>query len=460
MEQLDLPLVSKDDAPAVRLGDTTTLPTNYGLMQENLWQTLTFQRNVNLPFTPGRDTALGLSIAIQCAGIKARDIAKADMQLWRKKGAAYRLVPPGEHWFAQMLARRPNQYHSWAEFWRLVLMHYFIAQNAYIFKDIQTNGQVIGFLPLPPARVLPLMAGREMFYQFAPSTEFERGILGNDPIRIPASRIIHLRGRMYDGVLGLSNEKLGDPLFELMGAISRFQGNLFKNDGRLPIVFESKTANFGTGEQANLAFARLKDQLREAARRMAAYGDPILLEAGYEAKVIAQTARDAMTKEAFDAAVQRICFLMEIPPSKIYALESVKYDNQATMNAQYASEILKPAAKDVSEKFRLSIFTPEEQDIYWPEFDQLELLSGDPASLTTIVDTLMKTGIITIDEARERVPLGLNPLGKDIGDVRYLPTSFALVKADGKIEQLGASGQANNDGQGGQGNPPKPPANE
>jgi HK97 family phage portal protein len=444
-EQLDLPIVTKADSPAVSLGDTTTLPANWNALQESLWETLTFQRNVNVPFRKGTDNALGLSIAIQCAGIKARDIAKAEMQLWRKQGSAYRLVPSSGHWFARMLARRPNDYHSWPEFWRLVLMHYFISQNAYIWKDIRTNGEVIGFYPLPPARVVPLTIGRRMFYEFRPATEFERGLLGENPIRFPEDRIIHLRGRMYDGVTGLSNEKLGDPLFDLIGSIARFQTNLFKNDARQPIVFESKSANFGTGDQADAAFRRLKAQLREAVYKMAAYGDPILLEAGYEAKVIAQTARDAMTAEAFNNAVQRVCFLMEIPPSKIYALESVKYDNQATLNAQYATEILKPAAKDISEKFRLSLFTPEEQEIYWPEFDQLELLSGDPATLTEVVDTLLKSGVITINEARERVPLGLNPLAKG-GDVRYLPTSFALVDEDGEIRQLGATGQPNNDG--------------
>ncbi len=444
-QQLELPITSKDaDAPAVPLGDSTNLPQNFQSMQDRLWETLTFQQNI--PFQRIKpDSALGLSLAIQCASIKARDIARAEMQLWRKEGSAYRLVDSGGHWFARLLARRPNPYHSWPEFWRLVFMHYGLAQNAYIWKEIQRNGEVLGLYPLPPARVMPMVNGRRMFFEFAPQTEFERGLFGTERVRIPDDQIIHLRGRMWNGVTGMSNEQLGDPLFELLGNIGRFQSNLFKADGRLPIVFESKTANFATGDQADGAFRRLKAQLSDAVRRMATFGDPILLEAGYEAKVIAQNAREAMTAEAFNAAVQRVCLLMEIPPSKIYALESVKYDNQATLNAQYANEILKPMARDASEKFRLSLFSDREQESYWPEFDQLELLSGDPASLTDIVDKAVKSGLMTINEARERIPLGLNPI-QNGGDVRYLPTSYAIVDPDGKIRQLGTDGQANNDG--------------
>ena len=86
MEQTELPFTKDVDAPPVALGDTTNLPQNYDSFASSLWETLTFQRNVNLPFAPANDKALGLSIAMQCAAVKARDIAKAEMYLWRKSG--------------------------------------------------------------------------------------------------------------------------------------------------------------------------------------------------------------------------------------------------------------------------------------------------------------------------------------------------------------------------------------
>jgi HK97 family phage portal protein len=445
-EQLELPITTKEpDLPPVPLGDTTNFGRNFTEFQETLWETLTFQRNIN-PLRITGDAALGMAMAVICAGIKARDIAKADMYLWRKQGKKYVQVEPKDHWFARMLARRPNEYHSWAEFWRMVIMHYALTQNAYILKFVRPNGQVDALIPLPTGRVQMMnTSDGRVFYEIAAVTQFEKGVLGDrENIRVPAWMMIHLRGRMYDGAKGLSNTSLGAPFFELIGAIGSFQANLFKNDARQPIVFESDTTSFATGDQADAAFQRLKQQLREAVRRMNQYGDPILLEAGYKAKVVAQNARDAMTKEAFDQVVLRICALMETPPSKIYALDSIKYDNQAELNAQYANDILLPIANDIRDKFKLGLLTQEEWEIFSPEFDQMQLLAGDPKTLMEIIDKAMKSSLMTVNEGRERLPMGLNPTKG--GDVRLLPVNFALVDEQGNITQLAGKGQANNDG--------------
>ena len=452
----ELELETKDDLPPTNLGDTTNLPGNFNSFQESLWETISFQRNLNLPVGLGKNGALGLALAIQCSSIKARDIAKSEMELWRREGRQYVRVEPNAHWFARMLARRPNVYHSWAEFWRMVVTHYALAQNAYVYKEMSRDGTITALIPLAPAKVKQAANAvtGSIFYDIDVSTEHERAVLKTtQAIRVPASRIIHLRGRMYDGAQGLSNLKLGDPLFDLIGAISRYQAGLFTNDGRLPLVFESDTAVFGEGDQADAAFKRLKDQLSEAVRKMNRYGDPILLEAGYKAKVVAQNAREAMTKEAFDQAVLRMCSLMEMPPSKIYALESVKYDNQAELNAQYANDILIPIANDIRDKFKLSLFTPDEWEVFSPEFDQLALMAGDPKTLIDIIDKAMKSGLMTFDEGRERLPLGLNPYAKG-GDRRMFPVGFALVDPNGQIIELGNNGQANNNGGGAQPNKP------
>jgi hypothetical protein len=44
-------------------------------------------------------------------------------------------------------------------------------------------------------------------------------------------------------------------------------------------------------------------------------------------------------------------------------------------------------------------------------------------------------GLLTFDEARDRLPLGLSPL-KAGGDNRLAPVNMALIKADGTTEPL------------------------
>ena len=104
-----------------------------------------------------------------------------------------------------------------------------------------------------------------------------------------------------------------------------------------------------------------------------------------------------------------------------------------------------PIANDIRDKFKLSLLTEEEWETYSPEFDQMQLLAGDPKTLMDIIDKAMKSSLMTVNEGRERLPMGLNPMTKG-GDVRLLPVNYALVDEKGEITQLAAKGQPNNDG--------------
>lgn len=398
----------------------------------------------NIPVSRLADT-VGIGLAIQCAGVKARDIAKADMELWRREGRGWRVVEPKEHWFAKLLARKPNSEMSWTEFWRMVIIHLELAQNAYVLKHINRKGEVLELIPIPPARGRPRVSDTgKLYYEFSAGTDFDRAQIGGSNITVPADRVIHLRGRLMDGLMGLSNQTLGHPIFELLQAVNAYQTNLFGSDGKTPLVFETDRAF--EGDLADAAFRRLKDQLTERMRKLRAHGDPILLEAGLKAKSVAINSDEARTTETWNQQVSRICGLMETPPHKIFHYESVKYENQAAADNQYASDSLIPTAKNIEEKFRNALLTEDEWDEYWPEFDRMPMLAGDAKTMMEVIDKAMKVSLMEVNEGRERLPLGLNPIAG--GDVRLVPVNTALVDREGKVVAMGVTGQLNNDGKG------------
>jgi HK97 family phage portal protein len=438
------PTTKDVDAPPVYAGNTMdySLPANlYG--QEYQWETL----DLGLDGYSRRlaaDSRAGVAIAVQCAGIKARDIAKCDMMLWRKKQRQWVEVAPKQHWLAKLLSRRPNEYHSWIDFWRMVITHLELAQNAYILKNVTRRGEVLELIPWMPAKVRPrVTTDGELFYEVAGTTEFEQARLRRSQIILPASQVIHLRGRMWDGLGGLSNAVLGTPVFDIISAITRYQTNLFGSDGRQPMVFETDAVF--QGEASEAAFRRLKMQLAEATRKMRATGDPILLEAGLKAKPVATNSKDSEVSTAFNQQVLAICRLMEVPPHKIYHYESIKYDNQAAADNQYANDCLVPIAKNIEEKFRNELLGEDEQDDLWPEFDRQAMVAGDAKTLSDVLDKAVKSGGITINEYRALLPLGLNPI--EGGDVRYVPVNMAIVDSEGNVIQQAATGQPGNDGQ-------------
>lgn len=413
------------------------------------WETISFGQNLDAaPYLRAMQReAVGFSLAVQCADIKAQDIAKADMQLWRRRGKRWVEVQPDQHWLANLLATAPNDLgQTWTEFWRMVLMYLDLTQNAYVLKETTRTGDIIGLIPIPSHRVRPrVTTDGTVFYEVFAASEYDRAVLGDTTLLVPARQMVHFVGRSADGLCGLSNMTLGEPIFGLMGSIFEYQRKLFANEGRQPIVFESDSASFGSTELGDAAFRRLKDQLTDRVRKMAAYGDPILLEAGYKAKIIAQNARDAMTNEAYKTMVDRICGLMRLPPHKIQAIDAVKYENMAAMNADYANSILVPIANLVRDRMKLSLLDRSEWVEYSPEFDQLALLAGDPATLMDLLDKGMKSGLVSVNEGRTRLPLGLQPIPG--GDVRFIPVNYAVVDENGDLVEQMANAQPGNTGQ-------------
>lgn len=390
--------------------------------------------------------AIGLGIAVQCADVKARDIAKVEMRLLRNKRETWNTVAPKDHWLAKFLAHKPNSLHTWGEFWRMTILHLELAQNAFIFIESDRNGVVQELIPIMPARCRPRIdLDRNLYYEIQAANEFERAQLGGlSNIIVPARKIIHLRGRMWDGLMGLSNLVLGGPLFDLLNKIGEFQTNLFGNDGRQPLVFETDQS-FANKDIGDAAFKRLKTQLREATANARTTGAAILLEAGIKAKSIGTNSKDATTVDTFNQQVMRVCGLMQVPPHKIFHYDSVKYDNQASADVQYANDCLVPIALSIEERFRNQLLDERlEWEKFWPEFDREMMLAGDIKSLTERVKTAVGLGIMKVDEARAR--FGLNPIGGDAGNVRLVPVNTAQVNDKGEVVNQPATGQPNNTG--------------
>lgn len=391
-----------------------------------------------------RSFGVGMAIAVQCASVVARDIAVAGMALWRRKrrrgaaGAAWEEVFPKEHWFARMLSRRPNEFMSWGDFWRLHVIHLKLAQEAFVLKMMNRRGEVVELIPLQPARVRRLVspAGRT-FYEIAANTEMERAILGGDFVVVPADRIIHVVGKSLNGISGLSNLLLGEGVFDLVATIAAYQKDLFAGRGKSPLAFETDQ-KFDSSDDHEAAFNRLKTQLREAWDR----GKPLLLEAGLSAKVLGSNARDNLTEDSFKRAVVQICMFMEVPPHIIYAYDTVKYDNQSHADVQYAAKSLIPVADNIEEQFRNSLFTEDELDELWPEFDRRRMTAADVKSTLERVKLGTGLGVMMRNEAREE--LGLNPV--DGGDVFLQPVNTAQVDEDGNVISQAAEGQPPNEG--------------
>lgn len=383
-----------------------------------------------------------LALVIMCADIMARDLSKADCLLYKRQRSrkGWDVVDPDDHPLAELLSTEPNEHMTWPEFWRMIGIHYGTVHNAYALKRIDPDGTPRELIPIMPARIHPIYSPRTgaKFWQIYAGGEGERLLLGDNYLVVPEERVIHFRGRIYDGVQGLSNAVVGGPLFMLANALAAYQTRLFAGDGKQPMVFEMD-GQFGDEAAGKAAFNRLKGQLDRKVQRMHQTGEALLLEAGIKAKTVAISAKDGQASEAWTQQVMQICGLMQIPPHKIFALSGVAYNNMASMDRAYANDVMIPLARTLETRMRNSCLPRSEWSRFSTEFDRGQLLALDPDSLEKLLKTAMTNGLLTFDEGREYLPMRVNPLAKG-GDKRMVPVNVALVSPDGTVE-VAASGQ-------------------
>lgn len=409
------------------------------------WNTLTdaLGMNASSGYLFGRNSA-AISLAVMCADVIASDMSKAEMLLYKLRAGTrgYDLVSPTAHPIARLFRLRPHPEHNWTwpEIIRMQVLHLKLTDNCYWLKDgFAPDGSFKGLIPIQPARIMARVGPRGgLFYEIFAGTEHEKAIIGTTSILVPAERMIHIRGRMMDGLYGLSSLALGTPIFDIMSAIAEYQKSVFQNEGGSGIIFETEDT-FGDDAKGQAAFERVKRQLTNRVQKMRTKGDPILLEAKLKAKVISNNSKDNESKDSFNQQVMRICGLMKCPPHKIFALDGVAYNNADAMNRAYYSDSLDPIATLIQESLRLGMFTDDEALVYSPQFDLVKLMANDIPTLTKMVDVAMKYGGMTFDEFREVLPFRFGAIKK--GNRRLIPVNMAVVDENGDVVVNAASGQ-------------------
>lgn len=397
------------------------------------------------------DEAIKLSAVLICMDVLAQDIAKTKLRLRRKlPGGGSEAVRPEEHWLAGLLETEPNRHHTWYEFMEMIVLHLGAVQNAFIGKVQNAAGRTSELIPILPGRVRILVDEDTGIYVYETMrlTAHERVMMRglSDPFLLE-DEVIHVRGRMFDGLFGYSNLEAGSATMSLGKALQDYQQRLYKNDATLRGVFQLKNEE----ALSQQAFDRLKKQLSERYRNITRSGDPLVLEEGMEFNSVSMTADQAEVNEAFNNAVVSTARLFRMPPHKIMHLDAVKYENLDTMERSYVQDTLVPVAKRIEERLARGLLSRDDRMSMYLEFDRESLLLNDVEKQAEMMKVLMDKGAMTINEARMK--RGLNPIPG--GDVRLIPANYHLVDENNEIvletqnNAPAPAGEDNNPGQAG-----------
>ena len=382
----------------------------------SLWQSLGVAR---------LEDVLQQAAVTLCCDVLSQDIGKGPLLLKkREKGGATRLVEPGEHALADLLADRPNFRHTWTEFKEMSVFWYALMTNAYIWVDRSRTGEIRGLFPVATPRVETkvLPRQRRIYYHVKASTLQELALYGWTSRDVAERDMVHVRGRMLDAQQGYSTLRVGRQTFDTGAAIEDYRDSLFSEDGQIRGIFQRDAE----GALDERAYQRLVEGLRQRMRRFNR-GDPLVLEDKLQFKPIAVNPQEAELTKQFEAQVTATARLFNVPPHRLFQLNAVKYENLEPMQRAYVGDTLVPICTRFEDRMNVTLLTREERLAgYHFYFDRDAMSVNDPKALAERMQKLVERGVISRNEARMRV--GYNPV--DGGDTFMIPANMQLVDED------------------------------
>lgn len=371
--------------------------------------------------------ALRLSAFMACLDVVSQDIAKTPIHMYRRVGSGKERVY--DHPVARLLALNPNERQTRSEFFAQLVLNLKTWGSGYIIEEQSSTGKLLGLHVAPSARVtIHRTPNDNLAYWLSPAGEVEEVMLQDVARRLPERVVIHIRQRAFDGLSGMGALSIGQRHLGLSAKLLAYRERLYGNNGAINGVF-SRDSDKAISEEG---WKRLKQELRTEFEAFKQGLRPLVLDDGLTYKTDDMNATDTQTSDGLQRELADVARLFRLPPHKIGALESVKYDNMETMERSYISNTLEPTFVDIELAFQSRLLTDDEQRDHFFEFDRESLQSVDYKTRAEKTAQLFESGVISRNEARDR--LGLNP---DAQDMRLVRGNQAVVNADGSVTYPG-----------------------
>lgn len=319
--------------------------------------------------------------------------------------------------------RKPNHYQTRVEFIACWLSSKLAFGNAYVLKERDARGVVVGLYVLDPRRVKVLVSGHgDVFY------DLSQDDLNDVPeaMVVPAREIIHDKmNTLFHPLVGLS------PIYAAGLAATqaqRIQNNSaqFFGNGARPSGVLSAPDEISQGAADRLKTYWESEFSGQNAGKIAVLGD------GLKYEPMMMSSVDAQLIEQLKWTAETICGCFGVPAYLVGVGSAPLNNNAQTLREIYYSQCLQIHIEQIEALLDegLSIKPP-----MGTEFDREDLLGMDPVGLAEVVSKLRVAGIMAPNEGRRK--FGLLPVKG--GDSPYMQEQNWSLEDLADREALGAA---------------------
>jgi HK97 family phage portal protein len=339
------------------------------------------------------DSALKVSTVLACARVLANGIAQIPLKVYREDSEGNK-VAAKDHPAYRLLWRRPNDWMTSFEFRQLMMFHAVLRGNAYAYI-----GRVSG--KKEPRELIPLVG--HVCAKQASDWTLTYEVTDTDGVRTvyPRESILHLRGPMWNGYVGMDAVHVAREAIGLAIATEETQSRMHSN-GAKPgglISFKNELGKDAKERLKSLAAGNLEG-LRNAFKTL-------VLDGGAEWTPFQMTGVDGQHMETRRFQIEQICADLGVFPQMVgHSDKTATFASAEAFFLAHVIHSLEPWIENWQQVFARDLF-PTEDDIT-AEFSVQGLLRGDHKTRAEFYAAGIINGYFTRNEVRKWE--NLNPI--------------------------------------------------
>ena len=295
--------------------------------------------------------------------------------------------------FVARLLRNPAPGMTQSMWVSTVMHHLNMWGNTYVAKLRGARGQIVQFRFIDPSRVAIKLDNGEPVFKVYPSQQSDQ-IQGEFTSR----DILHIKGLSTDGVQGLSPIRQAREAIGAGIALEEYAARFFANSAIPDGMLQTD------GKLSQEAQDRLKTQWEAVHRGRSNAHKVAVLEEGLKWQSVSLPMEDVQFVEQRKYSATQIARIFRVPPYMIGAdgPNSMTYSNVEQESIHFVTYSLRPWLVTIEQAINADEDLYGADGPYYTEFLVDALLRSDTLSRMQAYEVGTRTGVMSVNEAREK----------------------------------------------------------
>ena len=358
--------------------------------------------------------ALSYSPVWQAVNLISGDVSKLPLNVYKRRpdlgerGREIDTLHPAH----KLIRHKANPAMAAYKFWRRMMTHVLIWNNAYALIDYQ-GGEPAGLLPLLPDRTMPQIQddGSIVFI-----TE-----IGGELHGFAASQVLHLEGISIYGDADCELVYKARNSFALGLAAEKFASRFFKNGARIGGVLEVPAGmTKPAADNLETGFRKSYDGVQNAF-------ETVILREGAKFHTGQFTPEQSQLVAARQEQVREVARWYNLPPHKLGDAQNTSYSSLEQENRSYLDSCLSAWLYTIASECYLKLLTIEQQenDTHFIEHNTGALIAADIKTQYEVGRMGIEMGVLSPDEFRAMQ--NQNPRNDGLGGKFLKPLNMSFA---------------------------------